>query len=169
MNINGYSIKAVNSLEGRNGVGFSANLYYKNKQIGSITDTADGSGEIGVYMNSVTNHEIHDQIVDSDFAERLFYLHCDEKSFKNMVKKGHGEALISVTMSEPTKDWQISLEYHSQNKLIQEDDFREWYNKNGKGGVIEKVEIYTRLDDFNIQEPKQAQDLSSQDDEMKMG
>ena len=165
MNINGYTLKTVKNFMGREGYGFSANLYYNGKRIGEVTDTANGSGEIDIYLD-MDSRDQHKE-VDTDFLERLYLLHSQEKSFKAKIKAGVDKALICVAFSEPTKDWNYYLEY-TGGKSMTEDAFTAWYNKNGVGGTIEKIDIFTSLDDFNIQDTAVSENLSPQDNGMEM-
>lgn len=45
-----YSVKNVKSFMGREGYGFEASLYKHGKRVGSITDVADGSGQLQYNM-----------------------------------------------------------------------------------------------------------------------
>ena len=165
MNINGYTLKSVKNFMGREGYGFSANLYHNGKRIGEVTDTANGSGEIDIYLDMDCRDQHKN--VDTDFLERLYLLHGQEKSFKAKTKSGLDKALICVAFSEPTTDWNYYLEY-TGSKSMTEDVFITWYNKNGVGGTIEKIDIFTSLDDFNIQDTAESENLSPQEDGMTM-
>ena len=166
MNINGYTLKAVKHFMGNEGYGFSANLYYNNKKIGEVTDTANGSCEIDIYLDMKHEAE-HGKNLDTDFIERLYRLGDQEKSFKDMMKKTPDKALICVTFSKPTKNGDYYLEYHG-SKGMTEEIFTEWHEKINSGGQIEKIEIFTSLDDFNIQDAGLSEDLLQQQNGMTM-
>lgn len=55
-----YTVKNVKSFTGREGYGYSCSLYKDGKNIGTVTDTADG-GEADLYLNS---RELEDELRD---------------------------------------------------------------------------------------------------------
>ena len=165
MNINGYTLKSIKNFMGREGYGFNANLYHNGKKIGEVTDPANGSGEIDIYLDS--SYRGQHENVDTDFLERLYLLNDQEKAFKSMMKKEPEKVLIGVTFSEHTDDYNYYLEF-SGSKNMTEESFAAWYEKNGKGGTIEKVDIFKSLDDFNIQDTAESEDMSQKDDGMTM-
>lgn len=55
-----YTVKNVKSFMGREGYGYSCSLYKDGKNIGTVTDTADG-GEADLYLNS---RELEDELRD---------------------------------------------------------------------------------------------------------
>lgn len=166
MNINGYTLKSIKNFMGREGYGFSASLYYNNKKIGEVTDTADGSGETDVYLD-LKYQKDHDETVNTDFIERLYELYGQEQSFKNMIKIQPNRALYCVTFFEPTNSHEYYLEFKG-GKGMSEESFAAWYNGSGKGGKIEKIDIFKSLDDFNIQDSNNPVETSSQENGMEI-
>ncbi len=55
-----YTVKNVKSFTGREGYGYSCSLYKDGKNIGTVTDTADG-GEADLYLNS---RDLEDELRD---------------------------------------------------------------------------------------------------------
>ena len=55
-----YTVKNVKSFMGREGYGYSCSLYKDGKNIGTVTDTADG-GPADLYLNS---RELEDELRD---------------------------------------------------------------------------------------------------------
>ena len=165
MNINGYTLKAIKTFMGNEGKGFNANLYHNGKKIGEVTDTANGCCEIDVYIDMQMQKQHRD--IDTDFLERLYLLHTQERGFKDMLKAKASEALICVKLSKPTPDGDCYVEYFG-NKTLTKNAFIDWYEKEGRGGTIESVEIFTSPDDFNIQDVADSEDLSPQEDGMTM-
>lgn len=48
---NPYSVKAVKSFMGREGMGYECSLYKDGKRIGKVVDTCDGGGMVQCYLN----------------------------------------------------------------------------------------------------------------------
>lgn len=97
-----YEVKALRVIEGREGYGFKANLYYKNKKVGSLGDYADGSGvdielpkeeferfmKIGEQFMKEYEHEFTS--VDM-FAHELVNMKEYEGDYKKAIKQGYGK------------------------------------------------------------------------------
>jgi hypothetical protein len=168
MNINGYTLKAIKEFTDKESIGFSANLYHNGKRIGEASGTAvvniiGGGCEIDICLDPKFE-ELHEN-VDEDLVDRLYFLHLQEESYKDMIKKMPDKALVGVTLFPPTYELNFYLEFY-EDKNITEEAFVAWYNKSGNSGKIAKVDIFTSLEDFNIQDATEPENL--QDEGMKM-
>ena len=165
MTINGYTLKAIHEFMGMEGMGFNANLYHNGKRIGEVTDTANGSGEIDVYLDM--KHQGKHDNVDTDFLERLYRLDAQEQSFKATIKENPDKSLICITLSKPDNSGQYYVEY-TGGKSVTQDAVALWYDKHGNGGTIDKIDIFASPDDFNIKDPAESEDMAPGETGMNM-
>lgn len=151
-NIKGYEVKALKNTIGSEGHGYYANLYYKNKKVGTVADYADG-GPVNVNVESEHN-EILEKVskeyltsIKSDFVtvdifiSELVELKENEGIFKKAIKKGYGSIVIL----------QDDYKRRGPRKVPQLLQVPEGYdistiNEEGYDEVIQ----YSSLEDFNI-------------------
>lgn len=117
-----FELKALKSFTGREGIGFTANLYFKNKKVGEVNDYADGAGTNFDWDYKVSN-EIKEQAIVSvrDYyakypswritetttdigyiavlCDELYELKETEKFFKKQIKKHPNGALLDMRFS----------------------------------------------------------------------
>ena len=156
MTINGYTLKSVRFFDGRNFIGFTANLYYGGKKIGQVTDTGNGCADpdfdIELYLDDKYREEYSNKITPA-LIQQLCDLYESEKDFKNLIKKHASGTLVCLYLSEPNKAGRHYAQY-PMPRTITKDEFLELYEREGQGGKIEKIEVYNSLDDFNIHDPE---------------
>jgi len=148
MKLNGYTLKAVKTMETMDGIAYSGNIYFDNKKIG-IAHNGGYGGSTDVHLSP--EHHNHYPALNEDFVERLFTL-CDyEKIFKAEMKKQQNKAVAFVTYSD-----YFDLSYYTLGQNGNEEGLRAHIQKNNpERGDIESIEIFRTLDDFNITQPAQ--------------
>jgi len=134
--IKGIQLKSVKDFVGREGYGFSANIYLDNKNVGEVLDTANGSGEFEFHYKDKSQTEILARLSKEYFKENPKYmLYFDEKGSERSQNEGYisdmVEELKLLTFVEKaykkyTKQGfpiTIFVEFNERNKDIMDSDY----------------------------------------------
>lgn len=170
--IKGLQLKAYKSFEGREGYGFSANLYYKNKKVAFCFDSADG-GEMDIdWLNNDKNlkeeiktisekylkenelvssdNPIHSQGYIANMIEELIRLSDIEKVLKKKKKQNpNGFVVYLRYIKANTRAKDIDFSNYKEDDILSGNDWNEEIEKLilAKYKPVE-YEIYTKLEDF---------------------
>ena len=101
MKLNGYTLKAVKTMETLDGCAYSGNIYFDGKKIGMACNNGFGGMTDVCLMPGIPDRAAHDAALTEDFVERLFTLHDYEKMFKLNAKDHPGAGTAFVTFAEP--------------------------------------------------------------------
>lgn len=144
MNLNGYTLKAVKTMETPDGISFSGNIYFSNKKIGTAYNGGFG-GMTDVHL--LPDYRDHYSVLNEDFVERLFTLHDYEKIYKAELRKSPNMGVVFVTYNNP-----FDLRYVLFKQDKTSDEVQSHIQKTSNGKEIEAVELFRSLDDFNVTE-----------------
>lgn len=173
--IKNVELKSVKATLGREGYGFTANVYVMGKKVGSVADYGDGSICLDINIPREKMEEvkkiaieyykehpkygvdINDEYILNDFFNELYELKDNETIYKKNAKKGFDKMIIlahSKREEDPMKDTNyiysdiaISCRYQGEtpSKKFMEDLEKEHPNNR----VI--IAKYHSLDDFIIE------------------
>lgn len=111
-NIKGVELKGTKKTSGREGCGFTANVYLNNKKVGDVADYGDGSICLSINMKKEDENKakeiaksyytqcpkwgvkVEDDYILNDFFRELYELKENETVYKKQVKKGFDKMLI---------------------------------------------------------------------------
>lgn len=124
--INKVELKGVKPTLGREGYGFTANVYHNNKNVGSVADYGDGAICLNISLQKGKEEELKeiakayykkyptygvgthsDDFILTCFFQELHELKEHETTFKKNVKKGYKKLLVlsqAKRGEDPTKD-----------------------------------------------------------------
>ena len=154
MQLNGYTLKAVKTMETMDGIAYSCNIYFGGKKIGmACNDGRGGMTDIHV-MPGIPDRAALCAVLTEDFAERLFTLHGYEKAFKAHPA---GKSMAFVSYSGP-----FDLEAYLCGQNITAEALTAHIGKTKTGREIDSIEIFRSLDDFNIDESQQQEMADNQ-------
>ena len=152
MNLNGYTLKAVKTMETMNGIAYSGNIYFGGKKVAFAYNDGRGSETVVDVSDDIADYETHDSVLTEAFVGRLFDLHDNEKIFKSGTKNKPDMGVAFVTITNPFR-----MKNYICSKAITVDDVAECVLKSTPGCNIESIEIFRSLDDFNIEESQQQE------------
>lgn len=158
--INGIGFKGVKTFTGREGHGFTANVYLNNKKVGMVADYANGGpldidiepkhreavmAEINAYLETEKTTVMLDN--EEDFFNALFTLYETEKTYKSNSKKGFGVLSVfhyvpkDAPLSDPRHMKYPEMRGFSEISVVEEfkQKFKPVY-----------TEDFTALEQFNI-------------------
>lgn len=115
-----YSVKNVKSFTGREGYGFEASLYKHGKRVGSITDVADGSGQLQYNMKHEEIKAFQDYAAEKtkEKFEGDMMLACEIVTAFEIIadlRKSTGKTICYFTPKHD--DGQFTLQPASRTKL----------------------------------------------------
>ena len=129
--IKNVELKAIKKTIGREGDGFTANVYYNKKKVGSVADYGDGAISLSVYIDKDKQEELKKIAIDyykehpkyyvdinsdrvlSDFLSELHELKFYEDVYKKNLKKGWQKLLVLAHTNRneyPFKDTEYAYE-----------------------------------------------------------
>ena len=152
MKLNGYTLKAVKTMETLDGIAYSGNIYFNEKKIGMACNNGCGGMTDVHLMPGIPGRAAHDSALTEDFVERLFTLHDYEKVFKAETKTYPGRAVAFVTCSDS-----FDISHYICNEGTTAGELTAHINRTKPGREIESIEIFRSLDDFNIDETQQRE------------
>jgi len=152
MKLNGYTLKAVKTMETLDGIAYSGNIYFNEKKIGMACNNGCGGMTDVHLMPGIPGRAAHDSALTEDFVERLFTLHDYERAFKAETKTHPGKAIAFVTYSDP-----FDIKSYICDEGTTADDLTAHINEEKPGWKIASMEIFRSLDDFNIDETQQQE------------
>lgn len=164
--IYGVELKAVKYLEGREGIGFTSNIYLNNKKIGRFLDYADGAmAEYHFDLKAKKEEEELEKIAEKyfqdypkalfyendkvgEFLEELLQLKEREDQYKKLIKKNDKGVLLIGSYHKRTE--LPGIETKSDEtltaKFYNEKSFEDYKKKQGYAELY----IYKSLEDFII-------------------
>ena len=152
MKLNGYTLKAVKSMETLDGFAYSGNIYFGGKKIGMACNTGCGGMTDVHLMPGIPDRADHYEALTEDVVERLFTLHDYEKVFKLNEKDHPGAGTAFVTFADP-----FDMKNYICGPNQTADSLTAWLHKTKPGWEIESIELFRSLDDFNIDESQQQE------------
>jgi len=152
MKLNGYTLKAVKTMETLDGCAYSGNIYFGGKKIGMACNNGCGGMTDVHLMPGIPDLAAHNAALTEDLVERLFTLHDYEKIFKAETKNHPDKGIACVTYSKP-----FDFVVYACSQDTTADDLTAWLNEEKPGWEIGSIEVFHSLDDFNIDEPQQQE------------
>lgn len=160
--IKGISLKSVKQFTGREGYGFSANVYLGSKKIGTAHDDASG-GPMQIDISSDYTEQFGDIVKtyydenpatymgEDMFIEELLELNFREKEFKKNSKKGF-PILVFVAYEKrnaPHEDF-AKRDFSKQDFIVSVREMKDVQLVKEKHPAVEYI-VYQSLEDFKIQ------------------
>lgn len=162
--IYGVELKAVKYFEGREGIGFTSNIYLNNKKIGRFLDYADGA-MVEYNFDLKAKEEELEKIAEKyfqdypkalfyenykvgEFLEELLQLKEREEQYKKLIKKNDKGVLLIGSYHKRTEHPGIEtkLDETLTAKFYNEKSFEDYKKKQGYAELY----IYKSLEDFII-------------------
>jgi len=152
MNLNGYTLKAVKTMETPDGIAYSGNIYFDGKKIGAAyNDGRGGMTDVSLIVG-IPDRAAHNAVLTENFVERLFALNDYENMFRANTKGRPEKGMAFVTYSDP-----LGIDAFLCSKDATADEISAQVNKQKPGWEIGSVEIFRSLDDFIIDESQQQE------------
>ena len=152
MNLNGYTLKAVKTMNTLDGIAYSGNIYYDGRKIGmACNNGCGGMTEVHV-MPGIADRASHYVALTEDVVERLFTLRDYERVFKAETKNRPEMGMAFVKFSEP-----FDSEAYVCGKNMTADALTAHICETKPGCKIESIDIFRSPDDFNISESQQQE------------
>jgi len=152
MKLNGYTLKAVKTMETTDGVAYTGNIYFDGKKIGmAYNDGRGGMTDVSL-VPGIAGRAAHDAALTEDCVERLFTLHDYEDMFRANTRGRPEKGMAFVTYSDP-----LGIDAFLCGKDATLDEISAQVNKQKPGWEIGSIEIFRSLDDFMIDESRQQE------------